>query len=175
MSIRKRVKAIFVKPERELVLVKPKLQELRCTLQYASNSEYPLVAIVEFFDAVSRWHDRGISDLIAAFEGVNYGQYGELLEKLRILQRHFVDAGRQKHGWNRTKYGERVTADNVFLGDNRVSSWKQRKDMPRGDWGFPGMEEKSDYDVVSEQAREFMTSHAGPMITIIRDLEAVVI
>ena len=65
MSIRKRVKAMFAKPERKLTTLNLELQQLRQVLQRASDSRDPLTEIAHFFDTVSRWHDRGISDLIA--------------------------------------------------------------------------------------------------------------
>lgn len=179
MNLRKRIKAIFAKPERKLATVKPEFQQLRRALQRASETRDPLTEIVHFFDTVSRWHDRGVDDLIVAFEEANYGQYGYVLNKLRKLQEHFEYAGRCEDGWNRTKRGETVTADKVFLGNayglftHPVPFWKQKKDEKKGGWGFSGMEELNAYDVVSRQAQEFMTSHAGPMIAIINDLEAV--
>lgn len=179
MSIKKRVKAMFVKPERKLTALNLEFQQLRQALQRLSESRDPLTEIVQFFDSMSRWHDRGIGDLIAAFEEVNYGQYDAVLEKLRTLQKHFENAGRCEYGWNRTKRGETVTADKVFLGNiyglftHPVSFWKQRKDEERGGWGFSGMENLNAYDVVSQQARKFMVSHVGPMIAILDNLEAV--
>lgn len=183
MSIRKRVKAMFAKPERRLTALNTELQQLRQALQRASESRDPLTDIVHFFDAVSKWHDRGIGDLIAAFEEVNYGQYDEVLEKLRTLQEHFTNAGRCEYGWNRTKRGETVTADKVFLGNiyglftHPVPFWKQTKDEKKDQWNgtvwgdtLKGM---NAYDVVSQQARKFMTSHTGPMIAILDNLQAV--
>ena len=162
-----------------LAVVGPELKQLRQALQYASESRDPLTEIVHFFDTVSRWHDRGIGDLIAAFEEVNYGPYDEVLEKLRALQKYFENAGRDEYGWNRTKCGETVTADKVFLGNiyglftHPVPFWKQRKDEKKGGWGFSGMEHLNAYDVVSQQARQFITSHTGPMVAILDDLQAV--
>lgn len=183
MSLKKRAKAIFAKPERKLVAVLPEFQELRQALQRASESRDSLTEIVHFFGTVSRWHDRGIEDLITAFEEVNYGQYDEVLEKLRTLQKHFENAGRDECGWNRTKRGETVTADNVFLGNifglntQPISFWKQRKDEEKGAWkgGIFDCEytrQRNCYDVVSSQAQQFMAAHAGSMISIINDLEA---
>jgi hypothetical protein len=182
LKLKKRVKVIFAgRPERKLAALMPELRQLRQALRRASESRDPLTEIVYFFDTVSKWHDRGISDLIAAFEKVNYGQYDEVLKKLNTLQRHFVNAGRCEYGWNRTRRGETVTADKVFLGNiyglftHPVSFWKQRKDEKKGGWGYPGMENLNAYDVVSRQAREFMTSHARSMIAIINDLEALAV
>lgn len=185
MSIRKRVKAIFAKPERKLTVLKPEFQQLRQALQQASESREPLTEIVHFFDTVSRWHDRGIDDLIAAFEEVNYGQYDEVLKKLRTLKKHFEDAGRCEYGWNRTKRGETVTADRVFLGNiyclftHPVSFWSReenkKKDIPYVDHRGPTSFARytSAYDVVSQQARQFMASHASQMLAILNNLEAV--
>lgn len=182
-NLSKRVKAIFTKPERKLTVVKPELQQLRQTLQRASESRDPLTEIVQFFDSMSRWHDRGIGDLTAAFEEVNYGQYDAVLEKLRTLQKHFENAGRCEYGWNRTKCGETVTADKVFLGNiyglftHPVPFWKQTKDEKKDQWKGTVWEDTlkgmNAYDVVSQQARKFMTSHTCPMIAILNDLEAV--
>ncbi|TSC75385.1 MAG: hypothetical protein G01um101430_480, partial [Parcubacteria group bacterium Gr01-1014_30] len=104
-------------------------------------------------------HDHGIGDLIAAFEEDNRGgEHNEVLEKLRALQKYFENAGRDEYGWNRTKPGETVTADRVFLGNiyglftHPVPFWQQKKDEKKGGWGYSGMEHLNAYDVVSEQA-----------------------
>ena len=179
MQLKKRLKAIFTKPEKRITALLPEFRQLRQTLQRASESRDPLTEIVHFFDKVSMWHDRGISDLTATFEKINYGQYNEVIKKLRTLQAHFINAGREPYGWNRTKHGETVTEDNVYLGNiyglwtKTVRFWKQRKDEKKGGWGYSGMDHLNAYDVVSEQARKFMASHTGPMIAIINDLEAV--
>ena len=182
-NLSKRVKAIFVKPEYKLIVLIPRLRQLRRDLQRASESRDQLTEIVHFFDTVSRWHDRGIGDLIAAFEEVNYGQYDVVLLELRMLQGHFEDAGRDDYGWNRTKRGETVMADKVFLGNiyglftHPIPFWKQMKDDPKDAWRGTiwGDELKgcNSYDVVSEQARKFMASHTGPMVAILNNLEAV--
>ncbi len=177
MSIRKRVKAIFTKPEHNLTALKPEFQQLRQALERSSKSSDPLTEIVYFFNTVSRWHDRGIGDLILAFEEVDYGQYRGVLQELRMLEKHFKNAGRSEHGWNRTKRGETVTDSKVFLGNihglftHPVNYWRLGKDEMKGGWGHPGMEHLNAYDVVSEQARKFMTSHTGRMIGIIDNLE----
>lgn len=180
MNIRKRVKAMFVKPERKLTALKPELQQLRQALERASESRDPLTEIVHFFDTVSRWHDRGIDDLIVAFEEMNYSQYDEMLEKLRTLQKHFENAGRSEYGWNRTKRGEMVTADKVFLGNIYglftlpITRWREESAGRPTTWSHllasEGMDGMSPRDVVTRQARQFMASHTGPMIAILSNL-----
>ncbi|MDP2864371.1 MAG: hypothetical protein Q8N73_01785 [bacterium] len=180
MQLKKRLKAIFAKPKRKLVTLMPEFRQLCEDLKRMAESRDSLTDIVHFFDTMSRWHDRGIGDLIAAFEEVNYGQYDEVLEKLRTLQKHFANAGRDEYGWNRTKRGETVTADKVFLGNiyglftHPVHFWQQRNDEKKGGWGYSGMEHLNAYDVVSQQARKFMSSHIIDMVELIKGLAVAV-
>lgn len=180
LHLRKRVSILRSSPKKQLKKLVPELMELSNELQRvqrASESD-PLCAIVPFFDQVSRWHDRSseIRDLIKDFKKGNWGQYTPLIEALELLQNHFVNAGRDKSGWNRTQKGETVTEDRVFLGNiyglftHPVSFWKQRKDKKKGGWGFSGMEHLNSYDVVSQQASRFMLSHIGFMLRIIQIL-----
>lgn len=179
----KRIRAFFADPVKELAVLLIELRDLKLDLKFAAESSDPLSAIVHFFDSVSRWHDRGLGDIIAAFEAVNFGQYDGVLENLRILETHFKRAGRG--AMNRTKRGQTVTEDSVYLGNifglwtKTVRFWKSKKDGTRGLWkdgiwdGHPAVEGKNPYDVVSDQARHFMDSHIGPMIRIIGELESV--
>jgi len=141
----------------ELLILKKDLEVIR--------GRQPLDGIVQFFGLVSPWQDRGLADILTAFHSVNYGQYDEVIRLLNQLTVHFARAGRSPYGWNRTSKGQEVTENNVYLGNiyglwtKEVSFWKTQKDTPKGGWGFSGMEHLSVYDVVSNQAREFMRSH----------------
>jgi len=154
--------------------VRLELDRLRVYLDASRETDEPLNEIVIFFDEVSKVHDRGIDDLVSAFKDANYnGRYNDVLEKLEILQRHLVSAGRAQYGWNRTKPGQTVTEENVFLGNiyglftHPVRFWKRTKDEKKGNWGYPNMESLNSYDVVSIQARDFVRNHADGMIPII--------
>lgn len=181
IQLKKRIRALRANPRLYLSLfIMPGLRQLRYDLGLIAESGDTPDAIVHFFSMVSMWHDRGLNDVIAEFERVNYGQFDAVLEKLRALQGYFVNAGRDDCGWNRTKRGEMVTPDKVFLGNiyglftQPVSFWRQRKDEPKGGWGFsPRMEHLNAYDVVSQQARQFMTSYIGPICEIVDALEIV--
>lgn len=176
MQVMKRVKAMFVKPEEKLVELKPKLTELRELVEMISGSSSYLSNLVIFFDAMGRWQDQGLEELIFAFEDVNYGQYDHLLKQIRILDAHFENAGRSMGGMNRTSFGETVTEDRVFLGNifglhtKPISYWVTKKDEEKGGWLSPQMDHQNAFDVVSEQARRFVRSHTVPMKKILDEL-----
>lgn len=163
--------------------LKPRLLELKRVFGTISRSSDQLTNIVLFFEAMSWWHDRGgVIDLIILFNGANTkkGEYDAVIQTLEIFDTHIRQAGRYESGWNRTKKGETVTDDHVYLGNiyglftKTVSFWKKCKDDKKDGWkgtrygeALAGM---NAYDVVSEQAREFMDSHIVPMIKLIDDL-----
>lgn len=179
MRFYKMIKSFFANPEKKFITLKDEFQELRAVLEQVQESDDSCIEIVDFFDSVSKWHDRGVEDFINAFDRVNYGQYDEVLKNLQILQSHFVKAGRTEFGWNRTRHGETVTADKVFLGNIYglatlpVSSLKGQKDCPKGGWGYPNMEHLNSYDVCNNQAADFIDSHTVPMINSIDNILAV--
>lgn len=181
--IRKRLKALFLRPQRKLVAILPQLRQLREGLTRVGYEmgQDPLGQIVHFFNLTSPWHDRGLGDIIAAFEGVNYGQFGNLLVELRMLQTHFEQAGRNLYGMNRTERGERVTVEKVFLGNiyglfkRPIPHWQEasaRVPDKRFHWrASAATNGMSDHDVVARQARQFMGSHVQPMIEYIVRIE----
>ncbi len=177
LQIRKRIRAFKNDPMKKLAAIVRDLRVLRANLHSMERPIDPVPDIVCFFNFVSPWYDRGFRDIIAAFEDVNWGQYDGVLECLRVLELHFVNAGRNKCGMNRTECGEAVTEDNVYLGDvwglwtKTARFWRGQKDKPKGGWGYSGMEHLNAYDVVSDQAREFMIGHIGPMTRLIDELD----
>lgn len=178
-KLKKWVKSLFKRPLKKVKALMPELKELRSNLLKSRAAKEWVEEIVYFFDYVSKWHDREseLKDLVTALKDVNYGQFTEITDKLDTLQAHFINAGRQRFGMNRTKKDETVTADKVFLGNvfglftKPVSFWRQKKDEPKGGWGFANMEYLNSYDVISRQAGAFMSSHIDPMVSIINDLE----
>src|SRR3989344_4054749 len=148
MQLKKRVKAFFVRPKRRIAALVPEFRSLREDLERATKTQNPLHEIVRFFDAVSRWHDREaeISGVIQGFVDVNYGQHDRTIRELHAFMVHCVRAGRDAYGWNRTKWGQQVTSDVVFLGNiyglftHPVSFWQTQRCGKKGGWGFPEME-----------------------------------
>ncbi len=183
IELKKRIKSLFKSPKEKLKALGPKFRVLRQTLERMSKATDSLAEIVCFFQTISEWHDQGIDDVIFVYEEVNYGQYDELLGMLKMLRRHFQEAGRTPKKWNRTSCGETVTPDKVYLGDVHgigmmsVEYWRKRQHHPRDPWrtsllgNFPELAGKNEWDLISKQARDFMNSHIVPMTAILKKLE----
>ena len=92
----------------------PELKKLREEID-AAYTVRPLDGIVQFISSTSRWQDRNIGKIIRRFEKANTGQYDGLLTEIRIIHKHVNAAGRDIFGMNRTRKGEEVTDDDVFL------------------------------------------------------------
>ncbi len=187
-QLRERIRATFAKPMGKLAEIMFSLRVLREALHQIEREPDALRVIVPFFDVISRWQDRGFNDVIVAFEEANFsGKYDDALERLRTLELHFENAGRNEHGMNRTKPGESVTADKVFLGNifglftHPVSYWRRGRNDKKGGWeggtwdGHPAVEGKNAYDVVSQQAHDFMIPHIGSMCELIKELDEMVL
>ena len=168
----------------KIIEILPGLVELRVELQQISELQ-PLDGIVRFFNEVSKWHDRKaeVQSIVGALKETNYGQYDEMLNKLQDLQIEFEQAGRQEYGWNRTKVGETVTPDNVFLGDifglwtKTAAFWKTTKDDPKDAWQGTCWAESckgmNSYDVISMHVKGFMAWHTRKISDLITGIQVV--
>jgi hypothetical protein len=170
--------ALATRPKAKLIALRSEFQKLEADLRIVVRlaESDPLSAITPFFTVTSPWHDRRLTDVVKVFSDVNDGQYAEILGALTVLDTHFVRAGRDLCGMNRTHPGEPVTPTKVFLGNIYglftlpVPRWKSGKDEPRSSWA--GLHHVNAYDVVSLQAKGFIESHAVPMIHHARELIA---
>ena len=156
----------------------PELRDLSKDLTEIRNLQ-PLTGIVMFFNLVSCWHDRcdEINQIIGDLRRVDYGQHTKLIEKLGVLIHHFENAGRSRYGYNRTEKGQEVTGEHVFLGGIygvwtlNILSWLKHKNDRRDIASFSGfhlsMANMNSYDVVSQQARDFMTPHIESICELI--------
>lgn len=160
-----------------LLNIMPDLAKLRGDLRYFDNLAHRPLALVQFFQAVSKWHDRGMEDVISTlslFHGWRYAAgtgYEKLLPIVHLLNNHFWKAGRDLYGWNRTKPGEEVTPDNVFLGNvyglftKPVSFWFAAKDDPKAGAGLTSFNPTPPAREVGQQGgRDKATSLASPTL-----------
>ncbi|MBP8994003.1 MAG: hypothetical protein KBG30_09345 [Bacteroidales bacterium] len=179
MKTKQFIRSLFSRPEKDLRKIMPELKDLKDILNVIDKKSDSLEGIVDFFAVISKWYDNmdDLDRILQKFKKVNYGQYDDIIKQINTLQVHFLKAGRDQYGYNRTKRGENVTDDNVYLGNIYglftlpVSRWKKAKNSPKGGWGFPGMENLNSYDVVSWQAKKFMDSHIESIIKAIDSLE----
>ena len=161
------------------------LSDLRMELVRFMNTPYDsLNLLVQFFNSVSVWHDKDLTDLMTSIREANVnGKYDDVFNHLTALQLHFRNAGRNEYGWNRTKKGEMVTPDKVFLGNifglftHPIPFWETGRNEPKDQWNGTMWQDHcngmNSYDVVCRQARRFMDSHTQPMIKIIDSLREV--
>lgn len=159
------------------------LEQLKTLLEELKNNngQDSLTKLVSLFNLISPWQDRGIKEEYDAVVAANRrDRYALLLDQLGILSGHFHNTGRDKCGMNRTKTGEYVTDNNVFLGNIYglwtfpIPEWGKDKDKAKGGWGFPGMGNLNAYDVVCRQATNFTSGHIDPMIKLIQSIRSLV-
>ncbi|PIP87415.1 hypothetical protein COW81_00505 [Candidatus Campbellbacteria bacterium CG22_combo_CG10-13_8_21_14_all_36_13] len=142
----------------------PELRVLKQDIASAMSMRDPLSGLVAFFNAVSSWHDDRKLDL------ANYGDESPLAKKLSRLSSLISQSGRHEFGMNRTKPGQVVTDDDVWLGNidglftKTISFWRTRKGEPKGLGIRPA------YEVVCDQARWFL-QNGTLIIDAIDDLE----
>lgn len=147
----------------------PCLVALKQGLRTLDEMRDGVQSITPFFNLISPFHDeQPLALVIERLKQKNRrGQYHWMIDPLEQLSAHFVIAGRDRFGWNRTQTGEEVTEDNVFLGDidgywtKTVSYIKTQKD------------DAEYYVTMSRQAKEFIQSHTTPMIQIIQLIERI--
>lgn len=178
MNILLRMASALDKPEKALDALRPELESLIGDLDRAAEAAEsdPLSAITAFFAVTSPWHDRGLHDVIDAFARVNDGKYDLIIGRLVTLNEQFARTGRSEYGCNRTKPGEAVVAERIFLGNIHglftlpVSRWKEARGQPKDSWG--SVVNMSPYDVICDQAQRLITSQAAVIRDRTRDLLA---
>ena len=175
----KRIKAFCKPPQRKLRPLEGPFIGLALELQETLNlaETDPLPALVRFFDAVSPWHDRGLREECMAFRRLDDGQYTSTIEKIVTLNSQFARAGRTDCGLNRTTIGEKVTADNVWIGGVygiytfAVRRWMDEfRNHPAHDGLL--IENKTPFQIAEMVARDFVTGHAPIMIERLRELRS---
>ncbi len=96
--------------------LQPKLKKLEEEIKCIEKMENKVEAIIRLFQVISPLQDAGgFEKEIAALRKKGRRKRKEQVEALENLQVHVRRAGRG--GINRSKEGEEVTPDNVYLGD----------------------------------------------------------
>ena len=149
----------------------PELDKLDKQLQQAEAVRDPVDRLVSFFNAVSAFADTKATAVAETLATVRKGsKFTETAEALQNLQAHIGQSGREEYGWNRTKTGETVTGDNVYLGNIygrftlTANRWKEA-------FKRDGETATEDRTIIERQAADFVKSHAGPMHQLIAKLK----
>ena len=178
------LKAIFpVSPAQELATVIRELNTLSENIKPLIGQADRCAALVALFNLTSPWHDRGLHSLIARLQRVNWRRkHDSTIEQLCQLQSLFEQSGRHSSGWNRTKVGEMVTEDNVYLGNVfgvwtfPIAHFREGQDMPKNPWKGGGfscqyLKDKNSFDMVSDyQARPFVQRKGKAIIETVEAL-----
>jgi len=152
------------------------LKILRSAIMTIDTESDPINGIVHFFNLISHWDDRGLSKEIDLLHAANKkGLHDKQIGTLRTLDTLFGQSGRHEYGWNRTKNGEQVTLDNVFLG-NVDGIWtktariflalKDDEYRPHGDVTI--------YETICHQARNFVNTNRGMIVDTIDEIERLI-
>ena len=139
MKISTRIKALLFSllghQQKEISQLKKAISSLQKDVENLENQPNKVEALIKLFQIISPIYDEGgFSALIIKLDKVNYGQFTKTIELINILQKHIENAGRDPYGMNRTKKGERVTSENVYLGDvfgiwtKKASFWLEKKE-----------------------------------------------
>ncbi|TAL27714.1 MAG: hypothetical protein EPN97_16600 [Alphaproteobacteria bacterium] len=167
-----------IKARKALQQLTPSLQALDQQLQAVEKIPDPIDRLVRFFDAVSQWNDRqqetplSVGVVLNAFRKANGGgEHAKTIETLENLQIHFNRSGRDEYGINRTKPGEVVTADNVYLG-NIYGRWTFTANKWKEAFSRDNAAAQEDRQIIEGQAASFVKSHIEPMQKLIGSLSS---
>ncbi len=101
-----------------------------------ASAKNHIYAIWYLFKFTSKWQDINmIPEAITYFKTKkDIKKYENILKLLNLMSNTLNNAGRCEHGYNRTKKGEEVTLDKIYLGDvfgiwtNKASFWLAREE-----------------------------------------------
>ena len=160
----------------DLKKIRNELDSLEKEMLEISKMDNKVEAIIRLFKVISPIQDNGgFSQTICELQKKNFGQLDQIISALEVLQIHFRRAGRYEYGMNRTKPGEEVTPEKVFLGNvfgfltKPASYWLENqeecKKEIRSDVSFKDRKDPvSTWDIINDQAKVFVESHTGGIL-----------
>lgn len=118
-NIEKRIRALRSSPQNDVDAIYKQVTGLIREMEIIQQMPNKIEAIVRLFQVISPIQDAGgFSGTLQQIKSKDYGQISPIVvEALKALQKHFESAGRCQFGINRTKIGQPVTADDVWLGN----------------------------------------------------------
>lgn len=163
----------YLRRRRQRRRVEKRLSDVTCKLtgfvyeleQYRDHPE-PVKGIVSFFAFTAAWHDR-VDDIEQVVNDCReldiHPQAVSYLEELTSV---ICTYGRQEYGMNRTRPGEQVTEDDVYLGDTHgcwtepVSSLMEKKETLQAEVHTDNGEQDkiTVWDCYAQQAESLMNA-----------------
>jgi hypothetical protein len=177
--------SLFFNSRKVFVNIQPRIQELEKEIQSIERMENKVEAIVRLFQVISPIQDAGgFSQEIFELRKRDNGKFCQEIEALAVMQKHFSNAGRSEFGINRTKKGEEVNADKVYLGDifgiwtKTADYWLAKKEELKKDLRpdvsvNPENPISTWYLINDHQCGSFVKSHTDGILEQIAILKAV--
>lgn len=182
----KKSKKMMTEAHRMIQQKKDQFQQMEKDLQVFLNPKDDFVhGIVRFFDYMSKLHDENPFQDIVRFVQQNGLTNESFYKPIKELSLHFENAGRCSSGMNRTKRGEPVTADKVYLGDvfglhtKTAEYWIQNKPRLQNDIHRAASKDSENNPVTTwmviedYQAKRFVTSHVKGMTEMLQQLQTI--
>lgn len=166
-------RSVASSPKNDLDKLADDITTLQRVVNYLPADPVAITRMISLCDAVSALQDKNlIGETIASLERKNFGQLDGVIGALKELELHVTNAGRSVDGHNRAKPGERVTADNLYLGgvfelDNHPASYwlenrKKLEQTTRKDLKRLGGGSVSNWWCINDyQADIFVISHSN--------------
>jgi len=119
MKIKQRIKAFYSSPQKDMDAIYKQVVGLIREMKRIQQMSNKIEAIVRLFQVISPIQDEGgFKTTLEQIKSKNYGQISPIgIKALETLQKYFESAGRCEFGINRTRRGQPVTADDIWLGD----------------------------------------------------------
>lgn len=176
---------LFFNSKKVITKLHPILDELEKEIKAIEAMNNKVEAMVKLFQVTSPLQDAGgFSQEIFLLNKYASKKMRNEIEALQILQIHLRRAGRDEYGINRTKPGEMVTADKVYLGNvfglwtKAASYWLSQKERLekelRPDVSKDSKKPVSTWYLINDyQAGDFVKSHTNSMLQQISVLKTI--
>jgi len=184
MKIKARIKAFSCSPQNDLDEIYQQVTGLIKEMETIQKMPNKIEAIIRLFQVISPIQDAGgFSSTLQQIKSKDYGQVSPIvIEALETLQKHFENAGRCQFGINRTKSGQPVTADDVWLGNvfglwtKTAAYWLSREEDLKKEDRPDISKDPSDpatnwYCIHDYQAGGFVKSHTTGILDNLKVLE----
>lgn len=169
--------------KRILNSIKERLITIEKSLKEIDSMQNKVEAIVKLFQVISPLQDENLfAGDLQKLQKLGK-KFQPEIESISTIRTHLERAGRNIYGMNRTKIGEQVTSDKVYLGDvfglwtNTASFFLQKREMlekqERLDVSKDPKNPVSSWYLINDyQCGNFIKSHTSGMLAEIKKLSA---